>query len=227
MLKMRAEITKGEELRYISHLDYAAAIGRAIRRAKLPAAYSEGFNPHLKIAFSSALGLGVTSDAEYMDIEFKEDVSPEEVAAKLLPMLPLGVQLKRIKVLHGKKKALMATVDLAVYEIRAPLKGERETAQKAVQSYNAAKSVVCIRQSPKKGEKQIESKQYLAGPVQITFTGGQAALRIALKLTPAGSVKASEVFEALVEKFALPVEEDEAFIHCCQVLAAGKNPMEL
>ena len=55
MFKYRAKITKGTEIRYISHLDYAGVMERAIRRAKLPAAYSEGFNPHLKLAFASAL----------------------------------------------------------------------------------------------------------------------------------------------------------------------------
>ena len=54
MYKYRAEITKGEEVRYISHLDYAGVIQRAICRAHLPAAYSEGFNPHMKMAFASA-----------------------------------------------------------------------------------------------------------------------------------------------------------------------------
>ena len=62
MYKYRAEITKGEEVRYISHLDYAGVIQRAICRAHLPAAYSEGFNPHMKMAFASALAMGVTSD---------------------------------------------------------------------------------------------------------------------------------------------------------------------
>ena len=68
MAKLRLEITKGEEIRYISHLDYASAIERAIIRAKLPAAYSEGFNPHMKLSFASALAVGVTSQAEYMEI---------------------------------------------------------------------------------------------------------------------------------------------------------------
>ena len=64
--------TKGEAIRYISHLDYADMIQRAICRAKLPAAYSEGFNPHLKIAFASALAVRVTSEAEYMDFDLTE-----------------------------------------------------------------------------------------------------------------------------------------------------------
>ena len=83
MYKYRAEITKGEEVRYISHLDYAGLIERAIRRAKLPAAYSEGFNPHMKIAFASALAVGVTSDAEYMDFELTQQLCQPEVFDKL------------------------------------------------------------------------------------------------------------------------------------------------
>lgn len=227
MVKMRAEITKGEELRYISHLDYAASIGRAIRRSKLPAAYSEGFNPHLKMAFSSALGLGVTSDAEYMDIEFKEDITPETVQKRLSPLLPPGIMLKRIKILHGKVTALMAAVDLAVYEIDAPLNGALSAAEQAIKRYNAADEVFCVRWSPKKGEKRIESKQYLAEPVAMYVTAEGIKLRMALKMTAGGSVKASEILTALIDEFGLPVDKGEAFINRREVFAAGKNPMDL
>ena len=83
MFKYRAEITKGEEIRYISHLDYAGIIERAICRAHLPAAYSEGFNPHMKLAFASALAVGVTSDAEYMDFELTKPLCQPEVFDRL------------------------------------------------------------------------------------------------------------------------------------------------
>ena len=58
-MKLRMQITKDKDIRFISHLEYVRTIGRAIRRAKLPAAYSEGFNPHLKFSLASALGVGV------------------------------------------------------------------------------------------------------------------------------------------------------------------------
>ena len=54
-MKLRMQITKDKDIRFISHLEYVRTIGRAIRRAKLPAAYSEGFNPHLKFSLASAL----------------------------------------------------------------------------------------------------------------------------------------------------------------------------
>ena len=53
-MKLRMQITKDKDIRFISHLEYVRTIGRAIRRAKLPAAYSEGFNPHLKFSLASA-----------------------------------------------------------------------------------------------------------------------------------------------------------------------------
>jgi radical SAM-linked protein len=229
MIKMRAEITKGEELRYISHLDYMAAIGRAIRRSKLPAAYSEGFNPHLKMAFSSALGLGVTSDSEYMDIEFKEEISPKEVMEKLKPLLPRGIDLKRVKVLHGKQKALMAIVDLAVYEIDAPFCGDEKAARAAIAAFNEKGEVTIIRRSLKKGEKAIECKKYLEGPalLDIDAAKGKMTIHLSLKMTGEGSVKASEILKALADDFSLPVNIGEAFINRRAVFAAGKNPMDL
>ena len=57
-VRYRGLITKGEELRYVSHLDYANLFVRACKRAGLPMVYSEGFNPHMKVAFASALSAG-------------------------------------------------------------------------------------------------------------------------------------------------------------------------
>ena len=84
MIKYRLKITKGEPIRYISHLDFAALMQRAICRSHLPAAYSEGFNPHMKIAFASALSVGITSTCEYMDLELKKDVCQPEVFDKMI-----------------------------------------------------------------------------------------------------------------------------------------------
>lgn len=71
-MKLRMQITKDKDIRFISHLEYVRTIGRAIRRAKLPAAYSEGFNPHLKFSLASALGVGVVSYTEFVEIELAE-----------------------------------------------------------------------------------------------------------------------------------------------------------
>lgn len=82
-MKLRMQITKEKEIRFISHLEYVRTIERAIRRAKLPAAYSEGFNPHLKFSLASALGVGVVSMAEFVEIELAEPMEVHEAVQKM------------------------------------------------------------------------------------------------------------------------------------------------
>ena len=66
-----------EEIKYISQLDMLRTIHRALRRADIPVAYSEGFNPQPKVSFGFALSVGLVSYGEYMDIQLKNDIAPE------------------------------------------------------------------------------------------------------------------------------------------------------
>nr|WP_092068690.1 TIGR03936 family radical SAM-associated protein [Dendrosporobacter quercicolus]NSL47191.1 DUF2344 domain-containing protein [Dendrosporobacter quercicolus DSM 1736]SDL79885.1 radical SAM-linked protein [Dendrosporobacter quercicolus] len=214
MGKLRAEITKGEEIRYISHLDYARAIERAIRRAHLPVAYSEGFNPHMKIAFASALAVGVTSEAEYLDIEMKEAVEPDLLRQRLLTHLPPGIELKQVKYLQQQKqRALMALADLARYTIAVPLCGSSfAAAQSAIASFNQAVEVRYIRESPK-GKKEVDVKDYLKQDIIAMPDKDLLILHMAIEITPSGSIKPGEVLRALVDQFDLAVKEAGALIH--------------
>lgn len=227
MSKIRAEITKGEELRYISHLDYASAIERAVRRSKLPVAFSEGFNPHMKISFASAMSLGVTSDVEYIDIEFKTDITVEKVLEKLKVQLPPGIIMKQVKLLEGKHQALMAAISLAEYTVKIPFTGDVGKVEQALRAYNAADTVIYIRRSPKKPPKEIEIKQYMQLPIQAQCIDNMLLLNMAIKITPTGSIKPSEVLKVLVENYAMPVKQAEAFINRTNIYAGDKKPMEV
>ncbi|MDF2564739.1 MAG: hypothetical protein K0Q53_1134 [Massilibacillus sp.] len=227
MKKFRTEITKGEELRYISHLDYASAIERSIRRTKMPVAFSEGFNPHMKISFASALALGVTSATEYMDVEFKTDVDLDEFCEKIKQQLPPGVQLLQAKPLEGKHQSLMAMIDLATYQITIPFAGDISAVEKAVAEYNQAETVMYTRYSPKKGKKEIEIKQYMSQPVKVTQKNDDIVFDVMIHVTPAGSIKPGEVLKALVDNFAMPIDVTEAFIHRIGLYSGGKTPIEL
>ncbi|MDD4601208.1 MAG: TIGR03936 family radical SAM-associated protein, partial [Negativicutes bacterium] len=162
MAKLRMEITKGDEVRFIAHLDYARAIERAIRRANLPAAYSEGFNPHMKLAFASALGVGVASDVEYVDIELTHEVNVSDVLTKLGSQFPSGITVKRAKYMPAASPALMAIVNLAIYSINIPIAPEanRAAIEASVTSFNNADEVLFIRHSPK-GKREIHVKEFV------------------------------------------------------------------
>lgn len=214
MAKIRLQITKGESVRYISHLDYSRAIERAIRRAKLPAAYSEGFNPHMKMAFASALALGVTSDAEYMDLELSQDIPVDRFKLAFSAQLPRGIELREAKYLAPQTPALMKVVNLGTYLIRAPLtNGDYDKAAAAVEAFNTAAQVMYIKESPK-GRREIDVKKYLTAAVELVSWDGVAVqLAVAIHITPTGSVKPGEVLDAMVKDYAMPLKQDEAFIH--------------
>jgi radical SAM-linked protein len=214
MPKLRLEITKGEEIRYISHLDYARTIERAIRRAKLPAAYSEGFNPHLKMAFASALAVGVTSQAEYLDVELMEQgEAAAAVVERLALELPDGIRIKQAKYLTKPGPALMAVVNLATYKILVPLLIEADMAvvAESVRLFNVAEEVLYTKESPK-GKRQINIKQYLFEDAKVVQIGNELEIFLAIKITPTGSVKPGEVLAALVAMFDLPIAKNSALI---------------
>ena len=235
MYKYRAEITKGEEIRYISHLDYAGVMERAIRRAKLPAAYSEGFNPHIKMAFASALSLGVVSEAEYMDFELTRPLCQPEVFEKLSQALPEGVKLLRLKPVRepkpckGKKhKALMAEVEEAEYELLLPMAegADWNGAVNAVKAYNEAKEAFVHRVTPKT-YKQIDTKQYMLQPVKLSMAGDLLKLNMDIAITQTGSVKPGEVLELLVKEYGLPGILGRVLIRRTAMKGQGKPLIEL
>lgn len=222
MIKYRLKITKGEPIRYISHLDFAALMQRAICRAHLPAAYSEGFNPHMKIAFASALSVGITSTCEYMDLELKKDVCQPEVFDRLRAVLPPGVELLQVKQIDLRSKALMSIVDEGSYEIKLPLSDDFDKIQHSIETFNKTAQIIITRETPKK-RKEIEIKQYL--PKKITFTAENSVLKLQLsiKITSTGTVKPSEVPEALNDKFQLSLPVKEALICRTGLYHQGKN----
>ncbi|MBQ1889953.1 MAG: TIGR03960 family B12-binding radical SAM protein, partial [Selenomonas sp.] len=150
----RARVTKDADVRFLSHLEYADAFLRAFDRAKLPMAYSEGFNPHMKVAFGSALAVGVSSEAEYMDFALRKELAQPEVFDRLRAQLPPGIRVLKLTEIKGRHIALMNLADEARYHVRVPLHGDTEkaarAAQEAIAKFNAATEVIYTRVTPKK-----------------------------------------------------------------------------
>jgi len=216
----RGLITKGEELRYVSHLDYANLFVRACKRAELPMAYSEGFNPHMKVAFASALSLGAASDAEYVDFEMTEELAAPIVMERLSKHLPRGAQIVRLKILKGKHKALMADVDEARYRIVLAYTGALEAVRESVHRYNEADTAVWERVTPKKS-RTIETKAYIKTPVSFQLENGRLIFWMNLVVTPQGSVKPIEILSLMVRDFDLPVDPNEACVTRIGLFADG------
>ncbi len=108
---------KGGATRYIAHLDLMRAMNRAIRRAGLPAQYSQGFHPHIVMSFAQALGLGYLSEGEYMEITLPDGYPLLQAMDQLNNTLPDGLKAIGVWQVPEAMATLMAQVTAARWRI--------------------------------------------------------------------------------------------------------------
>ncbi len=124
--RLRITFAKGEEIKYISHLDLMRLWERTLRRARVPLAYSHGFNPRPKIAVAAPLPLGFTSRGEVMDIVLERHISPYNFAKGLAPHLPLGLEVLSVEEVYPKLPSLQSQVRAAEYRVTVFWDGSQE-----------------------------------------------------------------------------------------------------
>ncbi len=115
--RFRLRYTKGTELRFLSHLETMRAWERTLRRSGLPVALTQGFHPHLKMAFGPPLPVGYTSIAEFFDLEFARPPATD-IEETLSTLLPPGLLLSGWRPILYKTASLMAAVNHVTYRVR-------------------------------------------------------------------------------------------------------------
>lgn len=111
MNKIRVEYAKTGPAKFLSHLDLLRSFSRAFRRAHLPIAYTEGYNPHLKIYPGPALATGIEGLHEYLDLELAEPISSQEFKEQLKSRLIEGLFLRRTELLPPLAKSLSKAIN--------------------------------------------------------------------------------------------------------------------
>lgn len=117
MYKLRFYFSKNDEVKYVGHLDTIELFDRAFRRAKLPIAFSEGFNPRPKLAFAHPLAVGISSNGEIGEVELATKIPEEEFVIKLNNALPQPIRIQKAEYTE-EKKSLMSLVTSATYTIK-------------------------------------------------------------------------------------------------------------
>jgi radical SAM-linked protein len=134
MQRLRIRFTRGEKIKFISHLDLIRLWQRALNRAGMPVAYSEGFNPHPRISLAAPLALGVTSDAELMDITLAKWVSPHSFTAAVNRQLPPGVEISEVYNAPLTMPSLQSQVRYAEYEVEIETEKTKKDIEAAIAS---------------------------------------------------------------------------------------------
>lgn len=206
-MRVRLRLAKGEEARFLSHLELSRAVERAVRRAGLPVALSEGFHPLPKISFASALAVGVTSEGEYVDLILRERMAAEEVRERLNRALPSGLRVLVAREVPLRLPALMAVVGRAEYLVRL-LPPPAVRSEQAVQDLLALleREKIIVERQGKKGARLIDVRPFLQGlrvlsPEGRGLKGGgpgeEIQVWMAVKAGPEGSGRPEEILTGL------------------------------
>lgn len=142
MQRLRIRFSRKEEVKFISHLDIIRLWQRAFNRAGIDIAYSAGFSPHPKISLAAPLPLGVTGEAELMDIFCSQWVSPHFFTGAVSQQLPPGVQILQVNSVDPNLPSLQSQVRFAEYTVEV----EKEKEQKEVES--AIASLLALERLP-------------------------------------------------------------------------------
>lgn len=119
MVIYRIEFSKDRRVAYVSHLEVVKVFSQALRRAGLPVAHTEGFNPRPRINFSSAVATGMTTRGECAEFELTRHLDPDAVRAALEQALPGGFAISRIRIPPAGGRSLMALLHGADYTCHA------------------------------------------------------------------------------------------------------------
>ncbi|AHF07916.1 TIGR03936 family radical SAM-associated protein [Desulfitobacterium metallireducens] len=207
-LRVRIAFTKVEEAKYIAHLDLARVFERSLRRAGIRMAYSEGFNPHPKISFGSALAVGVEGEREYLDIEVAQDLRLKEILGRLQEQLPTGIRLLEGQIISLGTKALMAVLNAASYRITVAmgLPVTEERLQEAIDSWLARNEIQYLRFS-KKGQVEKDIRPWVK-QLEGHIEGDEAIFELEVEVGNQGSVRPEEVIGSLCDLEKLPLDLD-------------------
>ena len=117
MFRLRVRFCRGEELKFISHLDIIRLWLRAMRRAGIPLEYTEGFSPHPRISLAVPLSVGVTADNELMDISVTKVVSPHWFVDTVNRQLPDGLKVLEATPIGANVPSLQSQVRYTQYQV--------------------------------------------------------------------------------------------------------------
>ncbi len=187
-LRIRLWFSKSGDLRLISHLDLMRCFERLIRRAAIPIASSQGFNPRPKIVFGLALALGVEGRRELVELELAAPMEPQVVLERLRNTAPEGLQLLEAVESPSSRPPTILSVS---YEISVPAARAEQT-RELIRDFLRRASVPFTRLREGRS-RDIDLRPFLLA----ADVGEDGRLEFQLEIDPAGSARPEEILEAL------------------------------
>lgn len=196
-VRLRIRFARDEALAFVSHLDLMRFWERAMRRAGLPLSYSQGYTPHPRLSMAAPLALGVTSEAELMDVFLSRRLSAQGFAAALRLQLPTGIRLLEAGAIPHDIPSLQSLVRFAEYLVTADpsAEGPQDIAG-AIDNFLARRTFLW-QHSRDTGVRSYDLRVLVCALSLERRTEGSVTLRMMLRCDPGGAGRPEQVLAAL------------------------------
>lgn len=214
-MKVRVKFAKEGVMKFIGHLDIMRYFQKAVKRADLDVAFSEGFSPHMIMSFASPLGVGITSTGEYFDMELKSATSSSDMVQRLNDAMADGMKILSIRqVEDGKASKAMSLVAAADYRLKF-----RESAKlpedwkEKLEEFKALSEILIVKKT-KKSEKELDIRPFI---YKLSLEENEIFMQLAAGSS--NNTKPELVMEAFAAFMGVPYDDLKFMIHRCELYA--------
>lgn len=242
-MNIRIKFQKYGVMKFIGHLDIMRYFQKCMRRADIDIAYSEGFSPHQIMSFAAPLGVGITSDGEYLDIEVKSTRSSKDSVDALNQVMVDGISILEYKKLPDMAKTSMALVAAADYMVYIkedyPKPFELKELEEKIQAFYSQPEIL-ITKKTKKSETVMDLKPLIYDMKAVSLEDKEtltnlkvknpdmqelSGVALFLKVCTGSStnIKPELVLEAFYQFCGIPYEPLAFQIHRLEVYASSEE----
>jgi radical SAM-linked protein len=216
--RLRLTFSKSGPARYIGHLDLTRTLERALRRARIPLAYTQGFNRRPRMSLAAALPLGYTSACELADIWLAEAMPPQQARAQMMANMAPGIEVHKVVEAPLSQPALQTLTTAAEYTATPGAVLDQETLQARVAALLTAVTHLHTPQPRGKSQAQPYDLRPLIHTLRLeTAVAGGLQIHMRLALLPSQSGRPDEVLHAL------ELDPLAAYVHRTRIVLADEG----
>lgn len=196
MQRLRVRFTRGNEIKYISHLDITRLWERVFTRAGIDVAYSEGFNPHPRLSLAAPLAVGLTADSELMDVYVEGTVTPHWFLDAVKSQLPAGLEIRDVQQVGMMLPSLQAQMRMAEYTVRIENSGGPENVESTIESVLSAEKLPWSHERDT-GKREYDLRALIDDIRLVSSDSETSTLEMRLRCDSGGSGRPEQVTKAL------------------------------
>ncbi len=223
-MKARIKFRKYGAMKFIGHLDIMRFFQKVMRRADIPIAFTGGFSPHMIMSFANPLGVGVTSDGEYFDIELTEEIDMKEAVDRMNHTMVEGIEVvNMVPISDDKKRTGMSIVAAADYISNVKNDAFPENWREKAAGFMDQEEILIVKKT-KKSEKEVDIK-----PMIYKFEIREEGVYMQVATGSVENLKPEVVMQALSNYLGVNTEEVSFVHHRLEVYAeeGSKNFVSL